>query len=593
MINMHGNYSNKSESGMSRVKFWYALLVLMSAVLVVRLFYLQIIRHNHYEQSALRGQLKQYQIEPERGEILAHNGDDLVPLALNQKLYTLYADPQFIKDTSKTSQKIAEVIGGSESEYAEKMSIKSSRYQVLAKRLTKQQEQSIRELKLKGVGTVVANYRTYPQGSLASQLLGFVNDDNEGQYGIEQFMNETIKGTPGELKAITDASGVPLAANSENIFKEPIPGKKTLLTIDAGIQKRVETLLQSHAEKTKAKRVSALVIETKTGAIKAMANFPTYDPSKYYEVKDPNLFTNGVVSNASEVGSIMKTLTAAAALDSGVVTRNQTYYDPAQYVIDEATVRNVEEDGGPGTKDVADILQLSLNTGASWLLMQMGDGEINSKARTSWHKYLTDNYRFGRVTGVEQSYENPGVVPDPNEGFGLNIKFANTAFGQGQTETLIQMGAAMNAVLNGGTYYRPYLVDGFVGSDGQVQYQKATVLREGVVSAEVGKTMQELMQYVIQKNYPFYLQTSIRPEYSFGGKTGTAQIANPSGGYYEDKFNGTFLGYVGGNEPHFTIVTEFEEPVVTGYAGSKAAAPLYFDIANMLIDDFNVTPRAN
>ncbi len=584
---------DKTDNYLIRIRVWYVLLVIACALLIARLFYIQIFRHTYYEQAAIRGQLKQYVIQPERGEIIAHNGDGYIPIALNQKLFTLYADPQFVKNPNDSAEAITKIIGGSASEYASKMSDKTSRYQILAKRLTKDQEKSIRGLKLKGVGTSEANYRTYPQGSLAAQLLGFVNDDNEGQYGIEQFLNQSIKGTTGELKAITDVSGVPLAANSENIFKEAVPGKDVLLTVDAGVQKRVEDLLKDHVDKTKAKRASVLVMETNTGAVKAMANYPTYDPSKYYEVEDTSLFTNGVVSNAMEVGSIMKPLTAAAALDSGVVGRNQTYYDPAHFTIDEATVRNVEEDGGPGTKDVADILQLSLNTGATWLLMQMGGGQINSQARSTWHSYLTDRYHFGQNTGIEQSYENSGIVPNPDEGDGLNIRYANSTFGQGQTETLVQMGAAISAVVNGGTYYQPHLVDGYIGPNNSIEKQSPKILKQGVVKPEVSETMQELMQYVIQKNYPVYMQKNIRPEYSFGGKTGTAQIPSPNGGYYEDKFNGTFLGYVGGDKPEYTIVVSFEEPVVTGYAGSKAAAPLYFDIANMMIDDFNVVPRTN
>src|SRR5205085_6368984 len=132
-----------------------------------------------------------------------------------------------------------------------------------------------------------------------------------------------------------------------------------------------------------------------------------------------------------------------AALDQGVVNKNTTYYDPSHWKVDDATITNIEEDGGAGVRSMQDILQLSLNTGATWLLMQMGGGQINQKARVAWHDYLVNHYQFGKPTGIEQSNEGNGIVPDPIKGFGLNIQFANTAFGQGQTETILQMAAAL------------------------------------------------------------------------------------------------------------------------------------------------------
>lgn len=577
---------------LTRIRIWYACLVIVAGIFVIRLFYLQIIRHSYYTQAALSSQLKQYEIAAERGTILAHNSGNITPLVLNQKLYTLYADPKFVKDAPATALAVQNVIGGDAAEYEAKMKT-DKRYEILAKKLTKQQHESISALKLKGVGTQETNYRTYPQGQLAAQVLGFVNDEGDGQYGLEQAVNDTLKGEPGRLRAITDAQGVPLAANKENIIVNPEPGRNILLTINLGMQQQLEDILEQQVKDTKASQGSALILDARSGAVKAMANFPTYNPAEFFKVSDQSVFRNASVTDAFEVGSVMKTLTAAAALDQGVVGRETSYFDPSFFVVDDATVRNIEEDGGPGTKTVADILQLSLNTGATWLLMQMGGGEINEKARTTWHDYLVNHYQFGKPTGIEQANEGSGVVPHPTEGFGLNIQYANTAFGQGQTETTLQMAAALAAALNGGTYYRPYLVDAYVGSDGSKEVQAPKVIRQKVVKPEVSQTLQDFMEYTLQKNKLTYGMSELRSQYAYGGKTGTAEIAKPGGGYYEDRFNGTFVGYVGGDEPEYIIVVSIREPRnISGYAGAKAAAPVYFKLADMLINNFGVKPRS-
>lgn len=578
-------------SSVARIRIWYACLLFIMAVFVVRLFYLQIIRHNYYQQAALRGQLKQYEIEPNRGTILAYNNGSPTPIVLNQKLYTLYADPKFIKDAPATAIAVQKAVGGNAGDYEAKMKT-GSRYEILAKKLNKQQADAITALKLKGVGTQEANYRTYPQGELAAQVLGFVNDEGVGQYGLEQALNALLVGKPGRLKAITDAEGVPLAANKDNINENPVPGKNIVLTLDLGMQQQTEDILKQQVEDTKATSGTAIILDVHSGAVKAMANYPTYNPAEFSKVSNQAVFTNAAVSEAFEVGSVMKTLTAAAALDSGAVGRNTTYYDPSFFRIDDATVRNIEEDGGPGTKSIADILQLSLNTGATWLLMQMGGGQINERARTTWHDYLTNHYQFGKETGIEQSYENSGVVPSPTGGFGLNIQFANMAFGQGQTETMLQMAAALAAVVNGGTYYKPHLVDAYINPDGSKELQKATVVNPKVVKPEVSKDIQEFMTYTLEKNKLTYGVSNLRPEYTYGGKTGTAQIAKPEGGYYDDRYNGTFVGFIGGDEPEYVIVAWVREPRnISGYAGAKAAAPVYFKLADMLINNFGVKPR--
>ncbi len=573
-----------------RIRIWYAILLLLAAVFIVRLFYLQIIRHDHYQNAALRGQLKQYEIPAERGVIEASKGDKVVPIVLNEVKYTLFADPTFVKDSKRAATEIAAVIGGKVDDYEKQLKTPNTRYVVIAKKLNKEQKAKIENLKLKGIGTRDVPYRTYPQGTLAAQLLGFVDDEGTGKYGLEQALDDRLKGRVGALKAITDAKGVPLAANRDNLVTEPKSGDRLRLTIDIGMQQQLEDILKAGLEHAKANSGSVVIMDTKNGAVKAMANYPTYNPAEFYNVSDSSLFTNAAVSSPLEVGSTMKPLTAAAALDLKAVSKDTSYYDPSQYKIDNAVVRNIEEDGGPGTHNIADILQMSLNTGATWLLMQMGGGEINQQARTRWHDYMVNHYQFGKPTGIEQGYETGGSVPDPNEGYGLNIRYANTSFGQGMTATPLQMAAAFAAVLNGGTYYRPYLVDKWI-NDGKETATQPMVVRQNVVNKEVSQSIKEFMEYIISKNHLIYNMQKPRPEFSIGGKTGTAEVANPSGGYFEDRYNGTFMGFVGGNEPQYVIAVLVNEPKIGGYAGSKAAAPIFGSVATMLINNASVTPR--
>jgi len=576
---------------LARIRFWYALLLFIMGIFVIRLFYLQVIRHDYYKKTALQGQFKEYEIPAERGIIEAHDGESVLPIVLNETKYTLFADPKYIKDTASVALAVEKITGGKASDYEKQMK-GDTRYAVLAKKLSKDQKDKLDALNYKGLGTREQSYRTYPQGDLAAQVLGFVNDDGEGKYGVEQSLNAQLKGSPGQLKAITDASGVPLVTNKDNIVTDPKAGDKVVLTVDVSMQKQLQDILKAGLDKAKSQSGSALIMDPNTGAVLATANYPTYNPAEFYKVEDGTVFNNAAVSSPLEVGSIMKTLTAAAALDQGVVTTNTTYYDPSHFVIDGYTIKNIEEDGGPGTRSVADILQLSLNTGATWLLMQMGGGQINDKARNAWHDYMANHYQLGKATGIEQGYEADGSIPDPNKGYGLNLQYANTAFGQGMSATPLQMAAALSSVLNGGTYYRPHLIDQTIDSTGRVTDKKPEAVKSGVVKPAVSETMQNLMEYVISKNHVLYGLPQLPVGYSIGGKTGTAEITKPGGGYYDDRFNGTFMGFVGGDKPQYVIIVRVNEPHISGYAGAGAAAPIFSKLTTMLIDNFGVTPKS-
>ncbi len=580
---------NKNQTSIpnKRIRLLYSLLSIAIGIFIIQLFYVQIIKYGHYKAAALSDQLKEYTIQPSRGEIDGHDSNAIVPLVLNQTLYTLYADPIYIKNPTLAGDQIANIIGGESKKYSDLMKTKNTQYVILAKKLTQPQSNKILALKNPGVGTQAQNYRVYPDGSLASQILGFVNDNGHGNYGIEQALNTQLTGKTGLLKAITDANGIPLAASNNNIQKSPKNGDKVVTTLDLSMQAQLEQILSSEYQKTKSKGISAIIMDPNSGSIKAMANYPSYDPSNFQKVTDQALYQNAAVTNAIEPGSSMKVLTTAAALDLGIIHPDTSFYDPAHWIVDGFNITDIEQDGGPRNQTIQSLLNLSLNTGATWLLMQMGGGQINQKARNTWYDYMTNHYQLGKITNVEQGYESASLVPTPQDnGAGIDLTYANTSFGQAIQITALQMAAADSAVLNGGTYYQPTLIDQLINSDGKVSTNHPKIIKKHVVSPQVSQDMTSLMEYVVQQHLQAgFSYLNFSPNYIVGGKTGTAQIAQPKGGYYPDKFNGTYVGFVGGDKPQYVVVVYNIQPTVAGYAGSFGGQPVFGDIAHMLINN--------
>jgi len=597
---MNMNNSNKSFNlkAIRNINLIFIFLMFIIGFFVIRLFYIQVIRYSYYKQSALNDQLVQSKIPATRGLIEAHYGNQIIPIVLNQELFTVYADPSLVKNVNNMADKLVGVLGGSKSKIVTLANTKNTRYVVLAKKISQSQSDKILGFHIPGLGTIGQDYRVYPQGDLVSQTLGFVGDNSKGSYGLEQSMNSQLSGKPGYLKAITDINGVPLAASKNNINISPVNGKNIVLTIDVAIQKQLQEIIQNAAQSEKSPLISAVIMDPNSGAIKAIANYPTYNPSDYSSVTNQNIFTNAAVSNSIEPGSTLKVFTASAALNQGVIKQNTTYYDPSHWLIDGFNITNIEEDGGSGIKSVEDVLNLSLNTGATWMLMQMGGGQINLKAREAWYNYMTNHFRFGKITGLDQGYESGGIVPKPDipfqSGDQQNLAYANTTFGQGLSVSALQMDSALSSVINGGTYYKPYLVDGTTDSQGNIAYNKPTIVNRDVVNAGTTKSIIALMQQVVFKHYQSgFTYLNFPSNYIVGGKTGTAQVPDPKGGYTDNIFNGTYIGFVGGNKPQYAIAIFVTTPTVSGYAGSYGAQPIFGNIVHMLINESYVSPIGN
>ena len=568
--------SSRSEvATFSRPLAFYVVVVLIGLIFTFRLFYLQVVRGDHYRQQALAEHQKKFEIPAKRGIIYAHDGDRLVPLVLNETRKLIYADPRYVKDKSKTAQTLKDIIGGEAGEY-EKLLNGNHVYVILARDVTLDQADKLAQKKLPGVGQTDTPKRVYPQGQLASQVLGFVNGSGQGQYGVEDFFNKELQGKTGQLKAVTDINGVPLAAGDSSIQQAPKDGENVNLTIDLNLQRYLETALKSATETTKAKGASAVILDTKDGSIKAMGNYPSFDPAKYSEVKDYNVFSNRIVSTPYEAGSVMKVFTMSTALNEGVVSKDSTFADSGSVKVEDRTVKNSRA-WGIANPTMTQVLQYSLNTGVVHLFKQLGGGSFNKQGREKLHDYLVDKYRFNATTGIELAGEAGGDIPDATTNDGDNVRYANISFGQGMTVTMLQVVAGLNAVINGGTYYKPAIQEKNVGQ----------TIAKNIVKPEVGADLRDMMRSVIKGS------AFDKPGYYVGGKSGTAQLLDANGNYTDDKTTGSYLGFIGSKQADYVIMVRVDEPDSSqGFSGTTAAAPLFSSICGYLIQYYAMAPAS-
>ena len=274
---------------MSRSQFLLFVLLCTMVLIVMRLFYLQIIRHDYYKKLARQEQVKSHIIPAERGRIYAMDGNNPVELVMNQQVYTVFADPTVVNKPREIEETIRSIAGGEivKGDIQELLKDKKSQYKVLARGISLRQAELIKNKKFKGVGFQKNSRRTYPEGSLAAQTLGFVNNENKGQYGIEEMLDSRLRGKDGLLKSVTDVANVPLSIGNENIRQNPVHGDSIVLTLDRNIQSKAEEVLSEGLRRTGASNGSVLVMNPKNGHVLAMANLPTYNPAEFTKVQNP------------------------------------------------------------------------------------------------------------------------------------------------------------------------------------------------------------------------------------------------------------------------------------------------------------------
>lgn len=574
----------KSRSGILAV----GLLGVM-VIFVIQLFIMQVIQHGHYRELAEESQVAKLTIPAKRGKIYMQEGESVVPLVLNEPVYTAFADPHEVKDPGRIVEVMRQVAGGNLLDgFEDELDDKQSRYKVMARGLTRDQAAMIKEEELEGVGLQEGTRRVYPEGGMAGQMLGFVDGEGNGQYGIEAALNDDLKGKNGRLEALTDVRRIPLTIGRDNVQEPAEDGDDLVLTIDRGIQAQVEKVLEEGLKRVEATEGSIIVMDPNDGGVLAMANYPSYEPAKYTEVEDYKLFQNGVVSEPYEAGSVIKTLTTGIGLDTGKIRPDSSYHNTGMVQVADTEIQNAIKTDSLGTTTIQDALHYSLNTGMVYILQQLGDGELNYQARKTIYDYYTKNFLFGKPTGIEQANEAAGTIISPDEEQGGIVRYANMTFGQGMDVTMVQVAAAFSAAINGGVYYQPHLVDGIKEGD-DIKRKEPNVVRDNVLSPEASHTLRDMVHKARQDGS---IADGDKEGYMIGGKTGTSQIIDPNTGQYTDDDSiGTYLGFGGAEKPEYVIMVQVKDSKLPGYAGTVAAAPLFGELSNWLIDYMKLQPR--
>ena len=573
----------------SRTRVLAVVILVIMAIFIVRLFYLQVIQHDYYVGLANEEQLKQRVIPAKRGEIYALDGDTPVKIVLNETVYTVFADPKVVEDAGQIVDTVRRVAGGNaRSNLSDLLAKKESRYQILATKVSRKQAEMIKKEHLKGVGFQEETQRVYPEGQLASQTLGFVNGEGQGQYGVEAKLNDRLKGKEGLLQSVTDVSNVPLTIGDNYVYQPPKNGENIVLTMDRNVQAYTEKALAEGLKRTGATNGSAMVMDPQSGKVIAMANLPTYNPGEYTKVTDAAAFNNDTVSAPYEPGSDVKTMTMAMGLDKGIVEPDSQYNNTDSIEVEDRIIKNATK-GHTGMITYQTAMNYSLNTGFVTIAKLLGDGQrINYQARETMYQYFHDKLRLGELTGIEVAGEAEGTVIPPTGADGGAVRYSNMAFGQGMDITMVQTCAAFSTIINGGTYYTPTVLGGRMSDDGKTFTPAAQKPSQPNV---IGKSASDKVRDMIHVARTTFYSSVDKPGYYVGGKTGTSQTIE-NGQYVDNQTIGTYLGF-GGNSPEtprYVIMVQVSGKNMN-LEGAKHAMPIFTDISNWMIDYLKLQPR--
>ncbi len=435
------------------------------------------------------------------------------------------------------------------------------------------------ELEIPGIGFNLKKYRFYPEKEIGSHLLGFVSyidEEEHGRYGLEEFFNEELFGQYGSVKSEKGGASSIMIVNDRKYIKPKI-GSDLILTIDRNIQFKVCEELKKSVKKHQAEGGSVIAIDPKTGAIIAMCSVPDFDPNNYKEVDDIKVYNNPATFYQYEPGSVFKTVTMAIAIDQDKVSPNTLYHDEGKIMIKgwPKPIKNADfsSHGPHGTVDMSTVLEESLNTGAIFVMKQAGP-EVFAE--------YVKKFGFGERTGVELGSESSGDIDNLLRSRVKEIDAATASFGQGIAATPLQMIMPYQAIANKGMLMKPYVVKTIV-RDGNKREDISPQQIDRVISEKTANTVSAMLVNVVEKGHA---KRASVPGYYIGGKTGTAQTAI-AGGYSEDKYIHTFIGIAPIDDPAFVMLTKIDNPQGVKYA-EASAVPLWHDIADFILKYYHV-----
>jgi cell division protein FtsI (penicillin-binding protein 3) len=557
----------------SRRALWIvAFLCVWMLLIIGRLAWLQIVRHEHYVSKAKAYQQKDAQLLAARGPIVDRNGKEL---AVSLVTDSLFVDLKLLKtgeERRRAAQLLSPLLEMAETELLAKLTGNSS-FVWLKRKLEPEKAQAIAETlqqnKLHGIAVRQEPVRFYPYDSLAAHLVGFVGAEEKGLAGIEQKHDEVLRGTSGEITWEKDAAGRPFSRQ----VNPPAPGAKIVTTIDSVLQHKVEVLLDEAVRMTHAKGASAIVLEPATGEILALANMPTFSPNDQQKSVEDMARANRTIMLPFEPGSVFKMVTYSAAIEEGAARPDDNINcGNGEIAIGKRVIHDTH---AYGTLSVADAFAKSSNVGAIRLAQKIG--------KERFFEYI-GRFGFGSRTGIELPGESRGIV-NPLESWRPD-SIGSVAIGQEISVTMLQAAAAVAAIANKGVWIKPHVIRQILAPSGRATYEARAESRQ-VVSPQTAQTMTTLLERVVTHGTA---RNAIHlTGYTAAGKTGTPQKADGVHGYKTGKFMPTFAGFVPATNPRFAIVVMVDEPQGL-HQGGSVSAPIFNLIAEAALGDYAVQP---
>ncbi len=546
----------------------FLVLVFFYACIVIRLSYWQVVRAQDLRDLGRAQSTETITNPPQRGEILFQDG---YPLATNQFSYLMYANPQLIDTKFDYANRISHLVGRDQASISAALE-KDLFWVKLADNLTLEKKKEIENLEFKGIGFETRAARYYPEASMSAHLVGFVGKDNygndKGYFGIEGYYDELLQGRGGASYIIRDALGNPILSDIRE--EEKIDGRTIKLTLDRTVQYIVEEKLKNGIRSYEAEGGTVIVMNPKTGAVLAMASFPQFDPQKYYEATD---YQNPAISNLYEPGSTFKVLVMASGIDAGVVKPNTKCNECSKPVeIGEYQIKTWNNKYYPDTT-MTEVIQHSDNTGMVFTARKLGVDKLID--------YL-ERFGIGNVTNIDLQGEATGVIRDENEWYPIDL--ATASFGQGISITPIQLLTAVNSIANDGIMMKPFVASYITDDSGEVFETEPEKIGEPIKSS-TAKVMTAMMVNAVEKGESKWTKLK---GYRVAGKTGTAQI--PVAGHYDPSQTiASFVGFYPAEDPTVSMLVLVNRPKTSIY-GSETAAPIFFKIAEDVINYYKIPP---
>ncbi|MBO0769425.1 MAG: penicillin-binding protein 2 [Solirubrobacterales bacterium] len=548
-----------------RIGLLFGGFILLLAIASARAAWLGIFNSGPLQRFASSQQIDNKVVPAMRGVVTDRSGQ---VLALSESTATIIADPYLIHDAPTVAAKLGPLLGSSQKQLTAQLSKPHTGYVKLAENVPSTTATKIMGLHIDGINQSPGLHRTYPLGSTAGQVLGWVGADGKGQSGIEYTMNQILKGKAGLRRIVNDGNQQAISIQDAKTMQ---PGAKIGLTLDTPLQQEVEHVLAQTAAQFNPKSATAIVVNPNNDRILADANWPFLDPNNL-GASSPEAQGNQSVGFAYEPGSTFKAFTIAGALQDGAVKPNTMINEPPDlapygYVIKDA------EAHGDVSYSVAHVLAVSSNIGAD--LIAQRDGPNKGANRFN---YWVHKFGFGQPTGVPLNGESNGVIPPLSKYSGISMY--NLPFGQGQEVTPMQMVQAYAAIADGGVMRKPQLIQS-VGNK-----QRGPAKGQRVISAKVASQLRGMMRGVLGDGGT--ASGAQIPGYDLAGKTGTAQVA-VNGKYSSSKYVASFIGMVPASHPKLEVAVVVNQPS-TGEYGGTVAGPAFQKIVGWAVPHFGINP---